>query len=147
VLQNERIVGAISYIEEIKSRMMLFRENSTFLRSLASPAQVVVRFEGSQARQNGYLVFRRSNPELSLSLSLSLSPLFRSSRTHANYLPVARVALHLQVFVSETSKYWWSLLKRRRIKTKSWCEYAVLSLLIKNATNHTVLHIANTKKN
>jgi len=41
-----------------------FRENSTFLRSLGSPAQVVVRFEGSQARQNGYLVFRRSNPEL-----------------------------------------------------------------------------------
>jgi len=63
-----------------------FRENSTFLRSLGSPAQVVVRFEGSQARQNGYLVFRRSNPEL--------FPLSSARRARMPTIFRSRAALH-----------------------------------------------------
>lgn len=94
----------IDYVRGIKSRMMLFRENSTFLRSLGSPAQVVVRFEGSQARQNGYLVFRRSNPEL---FPLSSARRARMPTIFRSLEPL------FTAFVSKTSKYWRSLLKRR----------------------------------
>lgn len=73
-------------------------------RSLGSPAQVAVRFEGSQARQNGYLVFRRSNPEL---FPLSSARRARMPTIFRSLEPL------FTAFVLETSKYWRSLLKRR----------------------------------
>lgn len=86
----------------LKIRNEAFSRESRFSEKF-SPAQVVVRFEGSQARQNGYLVFRRSN--------LELFPL--SSARRARMPTIFRSLEPLfTAFVSETSKYWRSLLKR-----------------------------------